>query len=76
MNCPVEGVYRNQLRTIRYKRLDDGTHTGHAELKETASLDLHPGDVSHVLSPNEEVHDFINQTNEPVVTHHPNVYSG
>ncbi len=70
----VEGVYRNQLRTIRYTRLDDGTHTGYAELKETASLDLHPGDVSHVLSPNEEVHDFINQTSEPVVSVH--IYGG
>ena len=70
----VEGVYRNQLHTIRYKRLDDGTHTGHAELKETVSLDLHPGNVSHVLSPNEEVHDFINQTNEPVVSVH--IYGG
>ena len=70
----VEGVYRNQLHTIRYKRLDDGTHTGHAELKETVSLDLHPGSVSHVLSPNEEVHDFINQTNEPVVSVH--IYGG
>ena len=70
----VEGVYRNQLHTIRYKRLDDGTHTGHAELKETVSLDLLPGNVSHVLSPNEEVHDFINQTNEPVVSVH--IYGG
>ena len=70
----VEGVYRNQLHTIRYKRLDDGTQPGHAELRETTALDLRPGDVSHVLSPNEEVHDFHNQTDEPVVSVH--IYGG
>ena len=70
----VEGVYRNQLHTIRYKRLDDGTQPGHAKLRETAALDLHPGDVSHVLSPNEEVHDFLNHTDEPVVSVH--IYGG
>ena len=70
----VEGVYRNQLHTIRYKRLDDGTQPGHAELRETTALDLRPGDVSHVLSPNEEVHDFLNQTDEPVVSVH--IYGG
>ena len=73
-NWVVEGVYRNRLHTIRYKRLDDGTHAGHAKLEETVTLDLHPGNVSHVLSPNEEVHDFINQTNEPVVSVH--IYGG
>jgi 3-mercaptopropionate dioxygenase len=70
----VEGVYRNKLHTVRYKRLDDGTRSGYAELRETAALDLHPGDVAHVLSPNEEVHDFINTTHDPVVSVH--IYGG
>lgn len=70
----VEGVYRNKLHTVRYKRLDDGTRSGYAELRETVALDLHPGDVAHVLSPNEEVHDFINTTHDPVVSVH--LYGG
>ena len=70
----VEGVYRNTLHTARYKRLDDGSQPGHAELRETVALDLHPGDVAHVLSPHEEIHDFINTTAEPVVSVH--IYGG
>jgi predicted metal-dependent enzyme (double-stranded beta helix superfamily) len=70
----VEGVYRNQLRTVRYKRLDHGSQPGHAELQETMALDLHPGDVAHVLSPHEEIHNFINLTAAPVVSVH--IYGG
>jgi predicted metal-dependent enzyme (double-stranded beta helix superfamily) len=70
----VEGVYRNKLHTVRYQRLDDGSQPGHAELRETVALDLHPGDVAHVLSPNEEIHNFMNTTSEPVVSVH--IYGG
>lgn len=70
----VEGVYRNKLRTVRYRRQDDGSRTGHAELRETMALDLYPGDVAHVLYPNEAVHDFINPTQEPTVSVH--IYGG
>ncbi len=70
----VEGVYRNKLRTVRYKRLDDGSRPGYAELRETVALDLNPGDVAHVLSPNQEIHDFINTTDKPVVSVH--IYGG
>jgi len=73
-NWVVEGVYRNRLHTVRYKRLDDGTRDGHAELRERVSLDLESGDVAHVLSPNEEIHDFVNQTDQPVVSVH--IYGG
>lgn len=73
-NWVVEGVYRNQLHTVRYKRLDDGTRDGHAELRETVALNLESGDVAHVLSPNEEIHDFLNQTDETVVSVH--IYGG
>jgi len=70
----VEGVYRNKLHTVRYQRLDDGSRPGYAELRETAALDLQPGDVSHVLSPKQEIHDFINTTDTPVVSVH--IYGG
>jgi predicted metal-dependent enzyme (double-stranded beta helix superfamily) len=43
-------------------------------LRETVALDLHPGDVAHVLSPREEIHDFINTTANPVVSVH--IYGG
>src|SRR5262249_62180459 len=70
----VEGVYRNALRTARYRRLDDGSRPGYAELRETAMLDLLPGDVSHVLSPDQDIHDFTNLTDTPVVSVH--IYGG
>lgn len=70
----VEGVYRNKLHTVRYKRQDDGSQTGQAELTESMALDMHPGDVAHVLYPNEAVHDFINPTQEPTVSVH--IYGG
>ena len=70
----VEGVYRNKLHTIRYKRTDNKSQPGHAELRESIALDLHPGDVAHVLSPNEEIHDFINPTQTPTVSVH--IYGG
>src|SRR5262245_48893437 len=70
----VEGVYRNKLHTIRYKRLDDKSQPGHVQLRESVALDLHPGDVAHVLSPHEEIHDFINPSKEPTVSVH--IYGG
>jgi len=70
----VEGVYRNILHTARYRRLDDGSRPGYAELRETAVVDLHPGDVSHVLSPDQDIHDFTNTTDTPVVSVH--IYGG
>ncbi len=70
----VEGVYRNKLHTIRYKRQDDKSRPGYAELRESVALDLQPGDVAHVLSPNEDIHDFINPTKTPTVSVH--IYGG
>ena len=73
-NWVVEGVYRNKLHTIRYVREDDGAQPGYAKLRETAALDLLPGETAHVLYPNECVHDFINPTDTPTVSVH--VYGG
>ena len=73
-NWVVEGVYRNKLHTIRYQRQDDGSAPGHAELRETMTLDLFPGDVSHVQYPDEFIHDFINPTAAPTVSVH--IYGG
>ncbi len=70
----VEGVYRNKLHTIRYKRIDNKSQPGHAELRESIALDLHPGDAAHVLSPNEEIHDFVNPTETSTVSVH--IYGG
>ncbi len=73
-NWVVEGVYRNKLHTKRYVREDDGSRPGHAKLRETTALDLLPGEVAHVLYPDECVHDFINPTDEPTVSVH--IYGG
>ena len=73
-NWVVEGVYRNMLHTIRYKRQDDASQPGHAELRETLALDMRPGDVAHVQYPDEAIHDFINPSQEPTVSVH--IYGG
>lgn len=73
-NWVVEGVYRNKLHTIRYQRQDDESQPGHAELRETEAVDILPGDVAHVQYPDECIHDFINQTEEPAVSVH--IYGG
>ena len=73
-NWVVEGVYRNKLRTIRYIREDDESRSGYAELRETMTVDMAPGDVAHVQYPDQHVHDFINPTGEPTVSVH--IYGG
>ena len=73
-NWVVEGVYRNTLRTIHYTREDDESRAGHAELRETMTVDMAPGDVSHVQYPDRCVHDFINPTDKPTVSVH--IYGG
>ena len=66
----VEGVYRNRLRTVRYRRLDDGTVEERAALEERESVELRPGDISHVLEPDQTIHDFVNRSDEPTVSVH------
>ena len=73
-NWVVEGVYRNKLHTIRYVRQDDGSQPGHAELRESMTLDMLPGDIAHVQYPDQFIHDFINPTAEPTVSVH--IYGG
>ena len=73
-NWVVEGVYRNKLHTIRYVRQDDGSQPAHADLRETMTLDMLPGDVAHVQYPDQFIHDFINPTEEPTVSVH--IYGG
>ena len=70
----VEGVYRNCLHTIRYAREDDGSRLGHAELRQTMTLDMHPGEVAHVQFPDESIHDFINRSDIATVSVH--IYGG
>jgi predicted metal-dependent enzyme (double-stranded beta helix superfamily) len=70
----VEGVYRNTLHTVRYRRLDDRLRPRYAELRETAVFDLYSGDVSHVLSPDQDIHGFTNTTDTPMVSMH--IYGG
>lgn len=73
-NWVVEGVYRNRLQTLRYVRTDDGSRPGHAQLRETAVRDVFPGDVAHVINPDEAIHDFVNPTDTPTVSVH--IYGG
>jgi 3-mercaptopropionate dioxygenase len=64
----VEGIYRNNLFLRKFKRLDDGTKPGHAELVEVESHVIKPGEVGHVRSPDREIHDVSNPYDLPAVT--------
>ena len=70
----VEGVYRGQIHTTRYRRRNGGERPGLATLEATASTELRPTDVAHVLSPDEEIHEFTNRGIEPAVSLH--IYGG
>lgn len=73
-NWVVEGVYRNSLHTIRYRREDDGSQSGYARLRKTMTLDMQAGEVAHVQYPDEAIHDFINRSDQPTVSVH--IYGG
>lgn len=66
----VMGVYRHELEAVNYKRIDDGSDEGYADLRETGSLVLGPGSLSWVLPPNEEIHVNRNTGEETCVTVH------
>ncbi len=70
----VEAILKGTLHTRRFKRLDDGSREGYAELRQTAELDLHERAIAHVLPPDQDIHQFLNQTQQPVLSFH--IYGG
>jgi predicted metal-dependent enzyme (double-stranded beta helix superfamily) len=66
----VEGVYRNTLELTTYRRLDDGTVSGRAQLEALPPQEITPGQVAHIISPESEIHEWTNRSDEPTVTVH------
>jgi predicted metal-dependent enzyme (double-stranded beta helix superfamily) len=68
------GVGHGVERESRYRRLDDGSQPGHAELEFTGEAENLPGAVMHIIPPEEEIHLIHNPTDEPSCSIH--VYGG
>ncbi|MHC5019419.1 MAG: cysteine dioxygenase family protein [Planctomycetota bacterium] len=66
----VIGIYENEIEAINYKRLDDGSDEGYADLRETGSMFLGKGSLCWVLPPNEEIHVNRNHSDETTITLH------
>jgi predicted metal-dependent enzyme (double-stranded beta helix superfamily) len=52
----------------KFRRLDDGRGRGHAELEETSSRVIKPGDTTFVLPLNEGIHQMENLTDDMAVS--------
>jgi predicted metal-dependent enzyme (double-stranded beta helix superfamily) len=70
----VEVILDGSLHTKRFKRLDDDSRPGHAELRQTAELDIPARAIAHVIPPDQDVHQFTNITDRPVLSFH--IYGG
>jgi predicted metal-dependent enzyme (double-stranded beta helix superfamily) len=70
----VEVILDGSLHTKRFQRLDDDSQPGYAELRQTAELDIPAKAIAHVIPPDQDVHQFTNITDRPVLSFH--IYGG
>lgn len=69
------GVYHGVEREERYKRLDDGSRPGYAELREVETVYNRPVSISHLVPPDEDIHLILNPDDrEPSYSIH--IYGG
>ena len=68
------GVWRGAEHEERFKRTDDGSRAGYAALRPAGAVVNLPGDVTHLLPPDEEIHRIANQAPHPSCSIH--VYGG
>ncbi len=64
----IIGSFTRLIRERKYKRLDDGKREGYAELEETSSTVLQPGEFTSVLPLNKGIHRMENESNDVAVT--------
>lgn len=64
------GVLENELQETRFKRHDDGTKEGYAELTVTAVNSNKAGMVSTLLAPEDDIHEMLNVTRKNTVEVH------
>ena len=64
------GVLENELQETRFKRRDDGTKEGFAELAITGINSNQAGMVSTLLAPADDIHEMLNVTQKNTVEVH------
>ncbi len=64
----VVGGVLNRFEERKYRRLDDGSRQGHAELTETAHLVVGPGETTFVLPLDEGIHRMENPTEDLAIS--------
>jgi predicted metal-dependent enzyme (double-stranded beta helix superfamily) len=64
------GVVENELQETRFKRLDDGSKAGVAELAVTSVNQNKAGSVSTLVAPDDDIHEMLNVTGKNTVEVH------
>lgn len=64
------GVIGNEIQETRFKRLDDGSKVGYAELETIGVLMHQPRAVSRLIPPEEDIHEMLNTTPRDTVEIH------
>jgi predicted metal-dependent enzyme (double-stranded beta helix superfamily) len=64
------GVIGNEIQESRFRRLDDGTKEGYAELETTDVLVHKPRAVSSLIPPEDDIHEMFNSTPRDTVEIH------
>jgi predicted metal-dependent enzyme (double-stranded beta helix superfamily) len=64
------GVLENELQETRFRRRDDGSKEGYAELEPTAVKSNKAGMVSTLLAPEDDIHEMLNVTEKNTVEVH------
>ena len=64
----IVGGFVNDIEEVKFRRLDDGTRAGYAELAEKAVRVLKPGEITTVLPLNGGIHQMENTSGDIAVT--------
>lgn len=64
------GVMENEIQETRFRRRDDGSNPGYADLEVTAILKNAAGSVSSLVPPDDDIHEMNNITAENTVEIH------
>ena len=64
------GVVENELQETRFKRRDDGSKEGHADLEATGINCNQAGMVSTLIAPDNDIHEMLNTTLKNTVEVH------
>jgi predicted metal-dependent enzyme (double-stranded beta helix superfamily)/predicted enzyme related to lactoylglutathione lyase len=64
------GVYQGRQRERVYRRLDDGSRAGFADLEQVAENLLSPGDITTLLPPEGDIHMIETISDEPSISIH------